>query len=326
VHEPAASNAVASLSEKSENALNETRMLILGAQVLIGFDFRAVFEPGFEHLPPTAQQVELLALGLMLVAAGLLIAPGAFHQIAECGNDSPRLITFTGRIASLALLPFALSIGLEVYIAAQIVLDASLALPLAALGSLFALFFWYGLDWAWRERDRWLGLHRKEHVMLEPTPLETRIKHVLTEARVVLPGAQALLGFQLAAMLTDAFTKLPKSSQYVHLAGLGLLAVAIVFLMAPAAFHRIVERGQDSERLHRFSSTMVLAAMVPLGLALSADFYVVGAKVLGSDSLALTLAGVSLVFFFGLWFGLMLAVRARTDAPRPNLQVSQAVR
>ena len=29
-----------------------------------------------------------------------------------------------------------------------------------------------------------------------PTPLGTRIKQVLMEARVVLPGAQALLGFQ----------------------------------------------------------------------------------------------------------------------------------
>jgi hypothetical protein len=37
------------------------------------------------------------------------------------------------------------------------------------------------------------------------TPLGERIDHVLTGARMMLPGVQALLGFQLAAMLADGF-------------------------------------------------------------------------------------------------------------------------
>jgi hypothetical protein len=40
------------------------------------------------------------------------------------------------------------------------------------------------------------------------TDLPTRIRHVLTEARVVLPGTQALLGFQLTVILTESFEKL----------------------------------------------------------------------------------------------------------------------
>ncbi len=57
------------------------------------------------------------------------------------------------------------------------------------------------------------------------TDVQTKVEHVLTEARVVLPGVQALLGFQLAAVLTDAFEKLPRSSQLLHLASLGALAL-----------------------------------------------------------------------------------------------------
>jgi hypothetical protein len=34
---------------KIRHALNEARILILGTQVLIGFQYRAVLEPGFEH-------------------------------------------------------------------------------------------------------------------------------------------------------------------------------------------------------------------------------------------------------------------------------------
>jgi hypothetical protein len=40
----------------------------------------------------------------------------------------------------------------------------------------------------------------------------------------------------------------------VHLASLGPIAASIVLLMAPAAFQRIVEDGQDTVRIHRFSS------------------------------------------------------------------------
>jgi uncharacterized membrane protein len=297
-------------------------MLILGAQVLIGFDFQAAFQP-FGRLPADTQHLELLGLGLMLFAAGLLIAPGAFHQIVERGNDTPRLIEFTGRIAAFALLPFALAIGIELYLVGQAIVGASIALALGVLGTAFALFFWYGLDWAWRARDESRGSARKEQQMSEPTSVETRIKHVLTEARVVLPGVQALLGFQLTAVLTEAFGQLPKTLQYVHLGSLGLLAASMVFLMAPAAFHRIVERGEDTERLHRFSSVMMLTAMVPLGMGLAADFFVVLEKVLEAPGLSGGLAAASLVFFFGLWFGVTYALRgARVE----RMKVSRAVR
>ena len=58
---------------------------------------------------------------------------------------------------------------------------------------------------------------------------------MLTEARVILPGAQALLGFQLVIVLTGAFEKLPDISRLMH--GLALLCVAlsVTLLMTPAA-------------------------------------------------------------------------------------------
>jgi hypothetical protein len=314
------------LSDKAENALNETRMLILGAQVLIGFDFQAAFQPGFDRLPPVAQNLNLLGLGFMLVAVALLIAPGAFHQIVEGGNDTRRLLAFTGRIAALALLPFAIGIGLDAYVAGLVVIGMPAAVALGVLGTAFALFFWYGLDVAMRPAEAAPDEPMKEAPKETRTPLETRIKQVLMEARVVLPGAQALLGFQLAAMLTDAFERLPRSSQYVHLVSLVLLAITIVFLMAPAAFHRIVERGEDTERLHRFSTAMLLAALVPLGLGLAGDFYVVAEKVLQAPGPAMVLAAASLVFYFGLWFGVTLVARARREAGGAAWQVSRVAR
>ena len=48
-------------------------MLMLGAQVLLGFQY-SVFQRAFERLPPETQDPEVCALGLMLVAVGLLLA------------------------------------------------------------------------------------------------------------------------------------------------------------------------------------------------------------------------------------------------------------
>ncbi|HWT01839.1 MAG TPA: DUF6328 family protein [Pyrinomonadaceae bacterium] len=67
---------MAQLKDKIQNALDEARMLVLGSQVLLGFQFRSAFEPGFPKLPPSSQYLKLAALGLMLVALGLLLAPG----------------------------------------------------------------------------------------------------------------------------------------------------------------------------------------------------------------------------------------------------------
>jgi len=296
------------LRDKVENALNETRMLILGAQVLLGFQYQGVFQSGFPMLPPTAQMLKLVALGLMLVAVGLLLTPGAYHQIVQHGQDSPDVTDFTGRVASLALLPFALGLGIDVYVTTTVVLGGVGPVAAGLGATTAALVFWYGLEWVVKLRG---GPAPQEDEMAQETDLATRIKQVLTEARVVLPGAQALLGFQFAAVLTEGFSKLQQTSQYVHLASLGLIGATIVFLMAPAAFHRIVESGEDTERIHTFASAMVLAAMVTLALGIAGDVYVVLEKVTERQPLAILLAGVAVAFFYGLWFGLTTALRAR---------------
>src|SRR6516162_9022923 len=40
-----------------------------------------------------------------------------------------------------------------------------------------------------------------------------KTEQMLTEARVILPGAQALFGFQLAIVLTRSFEQLPRASR-----------------------------------------------------------------------------------------------------------------
>jgi len=67
--------------------------------------------------------------------------------------------------------------------------------------------------------------------------LKTKIEQMLAEARVLLPGGQALLGFQFVATLTKSFHVLPISYQYIHVVDLCAIALAVTLLMTPAALH-----------------------------------------------------------------------------------------
>src|ERR1700751_5417781 len=80
--------AVAQLKDKIENVLNETRILVLGIQILIGFDFPSFFEPGYSKMAHYTQQIQLTALGLMLICLAVLLIPVASHRIVLHGRNT----------------------------------------------------------------------------------------------------------------------------------------------------------------------------------------------------------------------------------------------
>jgi hypothetical protein len=321
---------MAKLKDKVQTMLDEARMLVLGAQVLLGFDLRAVFETGFQKLPVHAQYMKLGSLALMLVAIALLIAPSAFHQIVEGGEDTKRLHRFSSRLMTLALAPFAVGLGVDVFVATEKVFGHTPGAAAGAGALAFALFFWWGLELIERpkrepEIEREAEMSKREDAKEgEGTQTKDKIKHVLTEARTVLPGSQALLGFQFICTMTDAFDKLPVTLKYIHLASLALVAVSVVLLMTPAAYHRIVERGEETERFHRFSSRVLLASMIPLALGVTGSFFVVVEKVTHSGAISTASSALLLALFFGLWFGYTTYVRARRgDASAPSSMKTQ---
>jgi hypothetical protein len=55
------------LSDKIQNASDESRMLILGAEILFAFEFTAVFQERFRHLSIASQNLNLGARVLCLL-------------------------------------------------------------------------------------------------------------------------------------------------------------------------------------------------------------------------------------------------------------------
>lgn len=137
----------------------------------------------------------------------------------------------------------------------------------------------------------------------EKESLKEAISQALDECRMVLPGIQALFGFQLICVFNERFdTDLSPNHQLLHLAALTMVAVAIACIMAPAAYHRQVEQGEVSLDLLRYTSNFLRAALVPLALGLCLDVYLVARVISREDVYSALLAILLGMLFFCLWF------------------------
>jgi hypothetical protein len=143
--------------------------------------------------------------------------------------------------------------------------------------------------------------------------LEDAVSFALDEARMILPGIQALFGFQLVAVFNQRFADIfDEPGQLLHLAALVLVALSCALAMTPAAVHRQVHRGRVSTRLLDLSSLFIGAAMIPLMTAISIDVALVGYAVTGSTALATVLGAMCALVFIALWI-VVPQIRKRRD-------------
>jgi hypothetical protein len=136
----------------------------------------------------------------------------------------------------------------------------------------------------------------------EELPLSKAAHMLLEECRMVLPGIQALFGFQLIAVFNSAFDqKLTEVEQHLHFTALSLVAVAVALIMAPAALHRQAGMTEITDAFLKVSTRLVLWSMWPLLLGICIDFYIV-ARVLIGGTLAPWFAALLCAIFIVLWF------------------------
>jgi hypothetical protein len=140
--------------------------------------------------------------------------------------------------------------------------------------------------------------------------LKDEARNIQEEARMVLPGIQALFGFQLIAVFNRPFFDLGGLDRMLHLSSLILVAVAIGLIMAPAAYHRIAESGRVSSRWVKLATRCIASAMAPLMIAISIDIYIVSKMIVDSTAIAVALGILSACFLGWLWFAIPLMRRS----------------
>jgi hypothetical protein len=155
--------------------------------------------------------------------------------------------------------------------------------------------------------------------------LEATATHILEECRMVLPGIQALFGFQLVAVFNQRFETVPFSNQLVHLLATASVVLSAGLVMSPAAFHRIAEPDQVSQRFVRISSLLLLISMALLATGISLDIYVVSSLIFANAGIAFSCACSLFVTLVTLWFLIPAMARKRNrrrsaQNDRPHLE------
>ncbi|NOJ42916.1 hypothetical protein HCN58_25600 [Bradyrhizobium sp. WSM 1791] len=255
-----------------------------------------MFQERFSDISEASRLIHSAGLVLMLISISLLIAPSLFHQIIFQGESRPEAIATATMLAGASLLPLTVGLGISAFVTFEFLFGrmtgGAVGLSFTAIG----LGFLYGLGFA-------LKRNRKKQMpeTSNKTSLKSKIEQMLTEARVIIPGGQALLGFQLVATLTKAFGELPALFKYIHCAGLCAVALAVVLLMTPAAVHRLAFDGEDDPEFFKIGSRLVIAASIPLAIGISSDVAVVFFKTTHDTAIALSAGAAALVALLGFW-------------------------
>lgn len=158
----------------------------------------------------------------------------------------------------------------------------------------------------------------------EQLSLDSAAKHILEECRMVLPGIQALFGFQLIAVFNQGFAeKLSTMEQQLHLLSIVLTVCAIALVMTPAALHRQIDPMTVNRRFIESSTTLLLLGMFPLGVSICLEIYLIAHIITVLIWLSLVIAVGLLLFFFSLWLLLPYLKNSDRRSLGPNYGVAK---
>ena len=145
------------------------------------------------------------------------------------------------------------------------------------------------------------GIVKTEKV--EKISLSEAVTHVLEECRMVLPGIQAIFGFQLIVVFNPAFhERLNSVERGLHLTAISLIIIAIALVMAPAAYHRQRDPQSVTESFIFIATRLLLYSMFPLMVALGLEFFLIARVITNRLTLSIVLALVLVSIFSTVWF------------------------
>jgi len=144
---------------------------------------------------------------------------------------------------------------------------------------------------------------------------DKEMRDMIEEARCILPGLQAVFGFQTIAVFNERFDDLEQYAQVCHVIGLVLLVIAMVMLMTPAVYYR-AQHGVPTATMVRVSRRHIRGALMPLGAGLSLDMLTVMSLATGMLALSIGVAVATMFLFVGLWY--LVPRRDPVQVPEPQ--------
>jgi hypothetical protein len=133
---------------------------------------------------------------------------------------------------------------------------------------------------------------------------------LLTELRVALPGVQVLFAFLLTIPFTRGWPSTTRLERDVFFLALLSAVASTAFLMAPSAYHRILFRAPNKERMLLHANRLAVVGLAALAVSLASSVFLVAHFVFGSIAAGIA-TGLSTALVATIWYALPLWLRLR---------------
>ena len=143
---------------------------------------------------------------------------------------------------------------------------------------------------------------------------------LLNELRVALPGVQVLFAFLLAVPFSQRFDQVTELQRDAYMVALLSTLAGSVFLIAPAAYHRIRFRDRDKEALLQISNVFAIVGMVFLALGMTAVVFLVTDLLFKDTVTAVVTTLTAALFAVGLVRAAAVRASRRTSPGVPPAQ------
>jgi hypothetical protein len=131
------------------------------------------------------------------------------------------------------------------------------------------------------------------------------LSDMLSELRVLLPGAQVLTAFLIILPFNPGFRQINPSEKLVFLATFFLALISLVLLSAPAVQHRLMRPLHDRARFKRMATREIMVGSLALAGAFILGTNLVISQVFDPQA-GLLAAGVIAVLILCVWLLLPL--------------------
>lgn len=146
--------------------------------------------------------------------------------------------------------------------------------------------------------------------------LARNFNELLQEIRVAQAGVQILFGFLLSIVFTERYAATDNYVRATHLVTVLFATAAVVLLTAPAAWHRILFRLGQREKILRVADRMAISGLASLAFAMTGTVLLIGEMIFGGWA-AVLLAVASALGFGMFWFALPVRRRQRVEHSQP---------
>lgn len=134
--------------------LNELRVALPGAQVLLAFLLVAPLNAGFDAVEGLAKAVYLVSLAATILATTLLMAPSAYHRLRWRERNKDRMLRVSNRLAIAGMACLAVALTAAVFVVVDVLYAAALAAVFAAAVAVLFAVGWFVLPLL-QPYDRW---------------------------------------------------------------------------------------------------------------------------------------------------------------------------